>query len=69
MNRISLRPSSQDKDVYNFILGGPNIDYNKISSGEEFAKIFYSFTKRTDILFGDLVWVSKYRLERTLLFL
>ena len=68
INRISLRPSGQDKDVYNFILGGPNIDYDKISTSEEFAKFFYSFTKRTDILFGDIIWVSKYRLERTLFF-
>ena len=57
-----LRPSSQDEDVYNFILGGLNIDYDKIStSSEEFAKFFYSHTKRTDVLFGDIIWVSKYR--------
>ena len=63
-----LRPSGQDEDVYNIIFGGPNIDFDKIStSSEEFAKFFYSVTKRTDILFGDLIWVSKYRLERALL--
>ena len=57
-----LRPSSQDEDVYNFILGGLNIDYDIIStSSEEFAKFFYSHTKRTDVLFGDIIWVSKYR--------
>ena len=65
MNRVLLRPSGQDEDVYNFILGGPNIDYDKIStSSEEFAKFFYSLTKRTDILFGDIIWVSKYRSAR-----
>ena len=65
MNRVLLRPSGQDEDVYNFIMGGPNIDYDKIStSSEEFAKLFYSLTKRTDILFGDIIWMSKYRLER-----
>ena len=69
MNSVWLRPSSQDKDVYNFILGGPNIDYDQIStSSEGFAKLFYSLTKRTDILFGDIICVSKYRLERASLF-
>jgi hypothetical protein len=68
MNRILLRPSSQDKDVYIFILGGPDIDYEKIStSSEAFAKFFYSFTKRTDIVFGDIKWISKYRSEQILL--
>ena len=70
MNRIMLRPSGQDKDVYNFTLAGPNIDFDKIlTSSEEFDKIFYSFTKKTDIIFGDIIWMSKYRLELALLFL
>ena len=70
MNSVWLRPSGQVEDVYSFVLSGPDIDYDKIStSSEEFAKLFYSLTKRTDILFGDIVWVSKYRLERTMLFL
>ena len=64
MTRLLLRPSGQDEDVYNIIFGGPNIDYDKISSSsEEFAKFFYSLTKRTDILFGDIIWMSKYRSE------
>jgi hypothetical protein len=65
MNRILFRPSGQDQDVYNFIMGGPDVDCNKIStSREELIKAFYSITKRTDIYFGDLVWISKYRSER-----
>ena len=69
MNRVLLRPSGQDEDVYNFLLSGPNIKYDKIStSSEEFANLFYSLTKRTDILFGDIIWMSKYRLERALFF-
>ena len=65
MNSVGLRPTpGQVKDVYSFTLGGPNIDYDKIlTSSEGFAKLFYSLTKRTDILFGDIIWVSKYRLE------
>ena len=70
MNRVWLRPSGQVEDVYSFLLNGPNIDYDKIStSSEEFAKIFYSLTKRTDILFGDIIWVSKYKLERAMFFI
>ena len=64
MNSVWLRPSSQDKDSYNFLLGGPHIDYDKISTSEGFAKHFYSLTKRTDIIFGDMICVAKYRLER-----
>jgi hypothetical protein len=69
MNSVLLRPSGQVEDVYNFILGGPNlkINYDKIlTSSEEFAEFFYSLTKRRDILFGDMIWVSKYRLARAL---
>ena len=65
MNRILLRPSGQDEDVYNLILGGPDVNYEKIStSSEDFAKYFYSVTKRTDIVFGDINWMSKYRSEQ-----
>ena len=65
MNRAILRPSAQDEDVFQFILGGPDVDLDKTSaSREEFIKAFYSFTKRTDILFGDLVWISQYRSEQ-----
>ena len=67
MNSVWLRPSSQDKDSYNFLLGGPHIDYDKISTSEGFAKHFYSLTKRIDIIFGDMICVAKYRLERALL--
>ena len=67
MNSVWLRPSGQDKDSYNFLLGGPNIDYDKISTSEGFAKLFYSVTKRTDIIFGDMICVAKYRLERAFL--
>ena len=70
LNRVMLRPSGQDEDVFNIMMGGPDVDSNKIiSDREELLKSFYSITKRTDILFGDLIWISKYRLERTLLFI
>ena len=63
-----LRPSGQDGDLFNFILGGPDVDCNKVlSSKEELVKSFYSITKRTDIVFGDLIWISKYRSEQVLL--
>ena len=64
MNRvILLRPSGQDEDVFNLLMAGPGVDRNKVlTSREELVKTFYSITKRTDILFGDLVCISKYRL-------
>ena len=64
-DRVMLRPSAQDKDVFQFMIAGLNIDLDKVSSRrEEFIKAFYSVTKRTDVLFGDLIWISKYRSER-----
>jgi hypothetical protein len=69
MDRLMLRPSGQDEDVVHFILAGPDVDSDKAStSREEFVKAFYSISRRTDILFGDLIWISKYRSERVLLF-
>ena len=69
-NRAYIRPSSQDPNVYTFILGGPDVDCDKImSNNEELVKTFYSVTKRTDIIFGDIVWISKYRSERASLFI
>ena len=69
-NRVMLRPSGQDEDVFTFTMGGPNIDCDKIlTSREELVRCFHSITKRTDIVFGDIVWISKYRSERGLLFL
>ena len=68
MDRVVLRPSGQDKDLFALILGGPDIDSSKIlSSKEELVKSFYSITQRTDIVFGDLIWISKYRSEQVLL--
>lgn len=65
MDRAILRPSGQDEGVFQFILGGPDVDRDKASSShEEFVKAFYSITGRTDIVFGDLIWISKYRSER-----
>jgi FAD binding domain len=63
LNRvILLRPSGQDEDVFNLLMAGPGVDRDKVlTSREELVKTFYSITKRTDILFGDLVCISKYR--------
>jgi len=59
---IMLRPSGQVEDLFNFVVAGLDVDCNKIlTSREELVKCFYSITKRTDIVFGNLVWISKYR--------
>jgi hypothetical protein len=61
-NLVMMRPSGQDKDVFIIFIGGPDVDCNKVSTNrEELIKSFYSITKRTDVLFGDFNWVSKYR--------
>lgn len=65
MDRAILRPSGQDEDVFHFLLAGPDVDNEKvITSREELYKAFYSISRRTDILFGDLVCMSKDRSER-----
>jgi hypothetical protein len=70
INSVMMRPSGQDKDVYNIFIGGPDVDCNKVSTDrEELIKSFYSITKRTDVLFGDFNWISKYRSERAFRFL
>ncbi|KAL1738985.1 FAD binding domain-containing protein, partial [Schizophyllum fasciatum] len=40
----------------------PEVDYEKTTaSGEEFAKVFYDISGRTDVQFGDLVSLSVFR--------
>jgi hypothetical protein len=69
MDRVRMRPG-QDEGVFNFLLAGPDVDCDKVSTDrEEFVKAFYSISGRTDVLFGDLVWMSKYRSERPLFFI
>ncbi|KAK0466827.1 FAD binding domain-containing protein [Desarmillaria tabescens] len=60
---VSLRPFEiKDDDRYNFICMGRNVDADKMaSSREEFIKRFYEISGRTDVEFGDLIWISNFQ--------
>ncbi|KAK0188577.1 FAD binding domain-containing protein [Armillaria mellea] len=51
-----------DTDKYNFFCMGRDLDAEKMgSSREEFIKAFYEITGRTDIEFGDVIWLSSFQ--------
>lgn len=60
---VSLRPfETKDDDKYNFICMGRELDADKMASGrEEFIKVFYETSGRTDVEFGDLIWISNFQ--------
>ena len=69
VDRITLRPSAQDKDIFQFALAGPGVNgIEPSATGEDLVKTFYSITGRTDIVFGDFVWLSKFRSEQDMIF-
>ncbi|KAK0489305.1 FAD binding domain-containing protein [Armillaria novae-zelandiae] len=59
----SLRPfETKDDDKYNFICMGRELDADKMASGrEEFIRTFYEISERTDVEFGDLIWISNFQ--------
>ncbi|KAL1701600.1 FAD binding domain-containing protein [Schizophyllum commune] len=60
---VMLRPcEAPDEDKVALYVGGPDIDFEKTaSSGEEFAKVFYEISGRTDIQFGETLALSTFR--------
>ncbi|KAG7445126.1 uncharacterized protein BT62DRAFT_951494 [Guyanagaster necrorhizus] len=60
---VTLRPfETKDDDKYTFICLGRDLDFEKMaSSREEFIKGFYETSGRTDIEFGDLIWISNFQ--------
>ncbi|PBK99860.1 hypothetical protein ARMGADRAFT_1074700 [Armillaria gallica] len=60
---VSLRPfETKDDDRYNFIRMGRELDADKMASGrEELIKTFYEISGRTDVEFGDLIWISNFQ--------
>lgn len=63
---IALRPwegpNDDDEDRFSFFVAGSELDHAKVaSSREELLKSFYETTTRTDVEFGDLIWISNYR--------
>lgn len=57
-----MRPfETLDDDRYSFMAAG-QIDHAKVASNrEEYIQAFYETTGRTDIEFGDLIWISDFR--------
>lgn len=53
---------SKDNDMYYVLYLGRDLDATKaVSSKEEFIKVFYDITGRTDVEFGDLIWASTFQ--------
>ncbi|KAK0214864.1 FAD binding domain-containing protein [Armillaria fumosa] len=53
---------SKDNDKYTVVYLGHDLDATKTaSSEEEFIKVFYDITGRTDVEFGDLIWASTFQ--------
>ncbi|KAF7294512.1 FAD-binding-3 domain-containing protein [Mycena kentingensis (nom. inval.)] len=61
-NWLSLRPTEVPY-MFAFLLCGPEIDHGQIvQNPESLAQIFVEYTgRRTDIVFGKVVWISTYR--------
>ncbi|KAK0214928.1 FAD binding domain-containing protein [Armillaria fumosa] len=60
---VTIR-SSEDPTVnkYQFFIMGHQMDTTTVASGREaFIKEFYAISGRTDIEFGELVWISNFR--------
>ncbi|KAK0501681.1 FAD binding domain-containing protein [Armillaria luteobubalina] len=60
---VTIR-SSEDPTVnkYQFFISGHQLDTTAVASGREaFIKEFYAISGRTDIEFGELVWISNFR--------
>ncbi|TFK73747.1 hypothetical protein BDN72DRAFT_814023 [Pluteus cervinus] len=63
---ISLRATGQTSAEkgykFSFLSLGLALDHAKMASGRDsFLESFIDITKRTDVQFGDLVWISNYR--------
>ncbi|KAK0436890.1 FAD binding domain-containing protein [Armillaria borealis] len=60
---VTIRPSEDPTaNKYQFFVSGHQIDATEIASGRDaFIKEFYAISGRTDIEFGELVWISNFR--------
>ncbi|KAJ4479299.1 FAD binding domain-containing protein [Lentinula aciculospora] len=59
---VALIPTEVDDDIFTFMIGGTESDQAKTASGrDELVKTISFITDRTDIDFGELVWISRYR--------
>ncbi|SJL13734.1 uncharacterized protein ARMOST_17182 [Armillaria ostoyae] len=60
---VIIRPSEDPTaNKYQFIVMGHQLDATAVTSGRDaFIKEFYAISGRTDIEFGELVWISNFR--------
>ncbi|KAK0436892.1 FAD binding domain-containing protein [Armillaria borealis] len=60
---VTIRPSEDPTaNKYQFFVSGPQLDATMVTSGRDaFIKEFYAISGRTDIEFGELVWISNFR--------
>ncbi|KAE9407920.1 hypothetical protein BT96DRAFT_914279, partial [Gymnopus androsaceus JB14] len=59
---FTLRPYEiKGDDRYTFMVGGNDLDFNRVSSREDLIETFYQVTGRKDIDFGDLIWMGIWR--------
>ncbi|SJL13737.1 uncharacterized protein ARMOST_17185 [Armillaria ostoyae] len=60
---VTIRPSEDPTaNKYQFYASGPQLDATAVTSGRDaFIKEFYAISGRTDIEFGELVWISNFR--------
>ncbi|KAG7094576.1 hypothetical protein E1B28_005403 [Marasmius oreades] len=63
-HRATVIPASFGDDRFTFTIGGDRVDLERVSSSKgEFIKAFQDITGRTDIEFGDLIYMGTWRLN------
>ena len=56
-----IRPTEYD-GVFTVTVGGAEIDFATVASSREaLIKTVYEITKREELEFGDIIWLSEYR--------
>jgi hypothetical protein len=61
-DRAGILPSEAEDKVFTVMVGGTNFDYEKVASGREhFIEAIKAATDRTDLEFGEIVWLTRYR--------
>ncbi|KAF9259569.1 hypothetical protein L218DRAFT_1003646 [Marasmius fiardii PR-910] len=59
-----MHPITSRSDGFTFMIAGKDVDTAKVSSStEEFTKAFHDISGRSDIEFGELIWIGVWRLN------
>lgn len=60
--RVSLRAGNGKKNTYTFLSMGLEFDHEHMASSREaLIETFYEVSGRTDIKFGDMIWLKNWR--------